>query len=467
LSSCSKEDPKPEINYKGTVVIVGAGAAGLYAADILTTKGIKVRILEASDRIGGRIRSLRQFDKPSTALLFNPDVPLSADFPLDLGPEVITGLDSAWGKIIAEQRAVTVDISAATDRYFLDSAIVDDATARNDADFVAAKNFLDNLLALQSSSGSFEQAIMSAGLNARVYEILNGWIGNKNGTNNARLGVKALAQRLNLIQHGREEFLLKGNPLQDSILSKFGSVTSLVEVNSLVKSINYQGDKVTIEGEKVNGTSSEPFSIEADKVIVTVPVSILKAGGIAFTPALPSAKTEALSRMAMDASIRVFLDFKQNFWGLDARYIYGGTTAPQYFNSGVGRSELTKTLSVTISGTKAESLSTMGKDMIPVLLFELDGVYNGKASANIRKDSDDNPIFVIQDWTKEPYIKGGPVYVTPAGSNDEYAKLGYPVNNKLFFAGEATDATGDAGTVNGALLSAERVTQELIASITA
>src|SRR5687768_287331 len=90
LGSCKPDDPGPEIKYDGIVGIIGAGAAGLYAADILRTKGIKVRIFEASDRIGGRIRSIRLFDES----------PVKTDFPVELGAERIIRTDSIWAKII-------------------------------------------------------------------------------------------------------------------------------------------------------------------------------------------------------------------------------------------------------------------------------------------------------------------------------------------------------------------------------
>lgn len=54
-----EDDPGPEVPYGDPVVIIGAGAAGLYAADILHAKGINVIILEAGNQLGGRVRSLR------------------------------------------------------------------------------------------------------------------------------------------------------------------------------------------------------------------------------------------------------------------------------------------------------------------------------------------------------------------------------------------------------------------------
>jgi monoamine oxidase len=95
----------------------------------------------------------------------------------------------------------------------------------------------------------------------------------------------------------------------------------------------------------------------------------------------------------------------------------------------------------------------------------MDAIYDGKASLNVRKDLNDNIISVIQDWSKEKYIRGGVAYLKPEGSNQDRLNLGLPVNNKLFFAGEATNGNGEAGTINGALLSGERAANELVASL--
>jgi monoamine oxidase len=70
--------------------------------------------------------------------------------------------------------------------------------------------------------------------------------------------------------------------MQDALLSRYGNVMVDVETNSEVKEINYAGEKVIVSGQRTG--SGEPFSVEADRVIVTVPVSILKSGSIAFTP---------------------------------------------------------------------------------------------------------------------------------------------------------------------------------------
>lgn len=468
LTACSSEgDPTPSIPTDAQVVVIGAGAAGLYAADILQTRGIKVIILEASDRVGGRIRTLKLSDKSSQSLLFTSPSPLSSDFPTELGAEQIIGSDSIWNKIIGQLQLSTVDIEEiASNNYFLDNTLTASTAAETDADFLAAKNFLETLSTYSGSDISVQQAIQTAGINSRVHAILNSWIGNRYGTTNEQLGIKPLAEGLNQLARNKKRLLLADNPMQDALLSRFSKVVDIVQTNKAVKSVDYTGAKVIINGDTIlPGGGTESFTIEAAKVVVTVPLTILKAGDIAFNPSLPSDKFQALSNMEMDASIRVLLDFKLNFWGMESGFLYGGVQSPEYLNAGLGRSETSKTLSLTVNGTKAAALSLLGKDIIPVLLNEIDDIYDGKASLNIRKDLNNNIISVIHDWSKEKYIKGGVAYLKPEGSSVDRVNLGLPINDKVFFAGEATDSKGEAGTINGALLSAVRAANEVIAAL--
>lgn len=466
LSGCSSEkDPLPIVPYEGVVAIIGAGAAGLYAADILQSKGVKVIILEASDRVGGRVRTLKSGDKPTQSLLFTSPAPLSNDYPPELGAEMVFGTDSVWNKFIGQLNLSTVDLDTnSADRYFLDNAYVDPTSALADPDFIAAKAFFDNLLNYSGADVTVQQAIQAAGINSRVHNILNAWIGNSYGTNNEALGILPLAKSMQQLSRDKKRLLLTDNPMQDALLSRFSTVVHGVQTNRQVKRIDYTGEKALISGEiALAGGGSEPFVVEADKVIVTVPISVLKSGDIEFTPSLPASKGNALSNIEMDASVRVLLDFKANFWGTDSGFLYGGESVPEYLNAGIGRSEGMKTLSLTVNGSKAATLSNLGKDMIPALLAELDAIFQGKATQTVRRDLNDNIISVIQDWTKEKHIRGGVSYLKPGVTNEVRAALGESVGGKLFFAGEATDTNGEAGTINGALLSALRAATEVAA----
>jgi monoamine oxidase len=467
LSSCDEEKVQPTLGYKGKVAVIGAGAAGLYAADYLLSKGIDVVVYEASGKLGGRIKTLRPFDKLSDGLWFNENAKLSTDLPIELGSDRVLGSDSIWANFINQKHFNTVPIGDTSDyRYWLKNQMVDHATALTDADFAQAISFVQQLSTLTGDAGTIQQTIESKGISPVMFPIMEGWVGNKSGTSNSRLATSGVANNLSLRTRNNSELLVGNNAMADLLIEGFIKASEKTELNTVVKEINYQGAKVVISGEKSIDGSTQPFTAEVDKVIITVPVSILKAGDITFTPGLPSDKQQALSKIGMDSALRVVLDFRKNFWGEGFRTIHSGVNSPEYFNPGAGRSTVARSLHVTISGSKAEELSPLGLDIIPVLLSELDTMYNNQATENVRTDSiAEKYIAAIQDWSKEPFIKGSTSYLQPGGSNTDREVLSAPISNLIYFAGEATDFTGDAGTVNGALVSAERAAQELIDSI--
>jgi monoamine oxidase len=453
LSSCGKPDPEPEVQYGGTVAIIGAGAAGLYAADILSSKGVNVVILEAAKELGGRTKSLRNQPVEIRNLVI-------ADFPVELGAEVIYGSDSIAGKIAANLNLPLLDIDAISKPMFaLGTEVKAAADWAGDADFQAQKSFVEGVRNLTAPGQTLRQA--AAAVPARAQALVNSQVANVFGSSSDRIGAQGIGESLRARTHNNKVTVLRGNPMQDMILSRFSAMATRVQTGKPVTAINYGTDTAVI-------TTADGSTVEANKVVVTVPVSILKAGTIRFSPALPASKTTALSRISMDAAVRIVIEFKKNFWGEDTTFIWGGTSAIQIFNAGVGRSRFYQTTTITVYGPKAAELAALGNNMIPVLLAELDIYYNGQATQFVRRDlQSDQVIAVIQDWGKEEFIRGGISYLLPGGSMADRQTLSAPVGGRLFFAGEATDTTGDAGTVNGALASAERAAQQVIDAILA
>ena len=458
LQSCEPKDPEPEIKYDGSVVVIGAGAAGLYAADILKTKGVNVRVLEASDRIGGRIRSIRLFD----------DAPVKTDFPIELGAERILGSDSTWANAVKLLNIPTIELADETsDKYVFGGDFFEHSAIISNPEFSNALNFFTTLKNYSGPDGSIDSLAQASGLSAEARKILNGWVGNKFGSTNARVGMIGVSQSLSSRKRNSSELVLRSNPMQDVLTSKFSAIAQKVETNMVVKEIDSSGLRVSIKGEKTTDGTVEPFTIEADKVIIAVPVACLKSNDIKFVPSLASEKLAALGNLGTDASIRMVLDFKQNFWGQSSRFIYGNESAPEIFNTGFNRSTFNKTMSITINGPEAEEFSAIGDAAVNVVLAELDSVFDGKASANIRKDENGKNIYEFFDWSKQPFIKGGISYLKSGGTIDDRRNLAASMNARLFFAGEATDYSGDAGTVSGALTSGGRAAQEVVESILA
>ncbi len=454
LAACAPKDPGPEVVYSGTVAVIGAGTAGLYAADILHTKGIKVKIFEARDQIGGRVRSLR-----NQSLDQYPVTPiLSSDYPVELGAQTTLGSDSLFGKIFKAYSLASVEFPVSSTNYVMDKLAKSEADWGSDPDFAAAKNFRKNLRGNVGNASTVLQAIQSAGIKERAYGILNGTIGNAYGSNNTLTGIGELAEEETLRTTDGLIIAPKSNPMQDILISRFSNVQSLVQVNTPIVSVNYSADPIVL-------TAKDGTTYTADKVIVTVPVSVLKTGVMSFTPGLPGTFSGSLAKLQMGASIRVVLEFKKNFWGDTVGFILGSSGAPEYLSAGLGRGQVNTTLSVTVNGDLATQYSALGDGVVEAILADLDLLYAGQGTQFIRKDSALKNIFIVQDWTKMPYLLGGYSYPLPGAKNTDRKSIGQSINDKLFFAGEATDVSGQAGTVNGALASAERVTQEVVTAI--
>ncbi len=467
LTQCSPADPGPEISYAGTVAILGAGAAGLYVADILRSKGINVKVFEARDQIGGRVRSLR--NQAAVENLSNPTIPfypnipfMSSDYPLELGAQTIIGTDSIMGKVFQVYRLASLEFTPESRHFVLDNTPKSAADWAGDGDFQAAISFRQNLKNLSGSPLTAQQAIQSAGIGTRAYGMLNGQIGNAYGSDNDVIGIGELGEEETIRDNDGKILYLTGNPLQDLLISRFNAVQQYVQLNTPIKSIQYDADPIVL-------TAKDGTTFQADKVIVTVPVSMLKNGGITFSPGLPGAFTGSLAKLGMGASLRVIIEFKQNFWGESVGYILGSTDVPEFLSVGLNRSLFNSTLSVTVSGAKAAAYSSLGDGVITALLADIDLLYAGKGTQFVRKKVvegvETDPIFVLEDWTTNEYILGGYSYPLAGATNEDRKAIGQPIGSKLFFAGEATDITGQAGMINGALASAERVAEEVVTSI--
>ncbi|MFM1999761.1 MAG: hypothetical protein RL204_1708, partial [Bacteroidota bacterium] len=187
LQSCKKENPFDDIQFKGSVGIVGAGVAGLYAAYLLSQKGINVQIFEASDRIGGRVRSLTGF----------------SDFDIDLGAEIIHGEHSAWYDLVRKQNGVFIT-SDLKDYYYINDQLLDEDQAASNPDFAAVSAAFDAISTYTESDIPPSAYANTINLPASVHPIYNAWTGNENGTDYNRIGMSGLHQADQLWSAGLE-----------------------------------------------------------------------------------------------------------------------------------------------------------------------------------------------------------------------------------------------------------------------
>jgi monoamine oxidase len=420
LSSCSKDPLAGDINYNGKVLVIGAGAAGLYAAYLLNSKNINVQILEAGPTLGGRLGKLTGF----------------ADFPLDLGAEWLHGRNNILGDLI-NSTGTTITLDNSSEKYWFNNQMVSNLP-RNVHIFEAGG--LPDI--------SYKDFAIQRGLGNEYRYIVEGLAGDK-GAAASRISVYYSNVEEDNWSSGDDDYKFRetyfdlidrhiATPVKDKII-----------YNAPVMAIDYSQDNIVV-------TDASNRTYTANKVIITVPITILKANTIRFTPALPAEKTSAFSKIGMDAGMKVFLKFNRKFFDQN---IWGGKICASYADESIGKNGQDAVLMAFIMGEQAEHLDRLGTDaaITQALLQELDSMYNNQASAAFMASH-------VQNFTRNPYIRGAYSYST-MGMGQARQVAARSVADKLFFAGEAMNINGHHQTVFGAAETGKREVINLVNTI--
>jgi monoamine oxidase len=220
-----------------------------------------------------------------------------------------------------------------------------------------------------------------------------------------------------------------------------------------VKEIHWSPRGVRIHVTGVKGTI-----IAAQRAIVTLPIGVLREHGVAFYPPLPSEKQKAIDAIAMGPALRITLAFRSPFWESlengrfrDAGFFY----APQCkMRTLWTRLPLRAPLLVAWAGGGAvQRLVEARIDPLEAAIETCETLF---PSADVRAEL--RGVY-HHDWQTDPFARGAYSYLR-AGGGDARTSLGAPIEQTLFFAGEATSSS-DPGTVAGALASGYRAAGEV------
>ncbi|WP_299551715.1 NAD(P)/FAD-dependent oxidoreductase [Seonamhaeicola sp.] len=211
-----------------------------------------------------------------------------------------------------------------------------------------------------------------------------------------------------------------------------------ITYNQPIVEIDYSANKVLVR-------SIDNTVYEADKVLVTVPIKILQGRTINFIPEMPVIKQDAINSISMGDGIKVFIEFKKRFYPdilAIGRLIETLSSSDKVFYDVAFRKDSNKNIfGLFAVQEKASPYTDLNSDqeIVDKILVELDEIYDGKASANYIK-------HLVQNWSKEPYIKGS---YSANGDGLTIDTIKQPLNNRVYFAGEALANNGSA-TVHGA-----------------
>jgi monoamine oxidase len=432
LSSCKKEEKLPNVNWKGRAIVIGAGASGLYAAKLLTEKGATVQILEARNVIGGRVSSETVW----------------ADSPLEMGAEEVHGNKSTWYDMVVNAGAKFRSTSGTTDYYEMDGVLKSEDTLNSDTDYNLAQTFIAQATNYSGPDITVQDHILAQGIKSRVRHFINAQVGNEYGASNARVSIKGITEEDQLWTSGNGNYSLTNKTLEEILRSNFADAIAKTKTNTIVKSIDYTGPEIVV-------TDTLDNEYRCDRVVVTIPITQLQKGTIKFTPDLPTSKTNAINNIGMGAGMKVFLKFSNRFWTDGS--IYSAGPVPEYWDASAGRGS-DAVLTAFVMGSLADDLSIKGASLLTDIVNDLERLYPGKAKSAYLQGK-------ISDWTTVPHIEGAYSYPMVGGGISMRKELAKPIQNKLFFAGEASHFEGHSATVHGALETGFRAVKELLLSV--
>lgn len=433
LSSCNEKPPKNDLTLPKRIGIIGAGIAGLNSAFLLNQdSNLSIQVLEANDYTGGRIFSNNTFE---------------SGYNIELGANQIFGNNNSFFNLAAMYESPKVDNGNSNPYFYIDSEAQDMDTVKNNPDFISAMNCLDKSLNIaMPNDQTYHELMMSEAVPESVRFIyaskMEQFIGSSIDKVNAKPSLTETSFKNNSTPY-------KVNKSFNSILkSYYQSILTKVETSKPVKEIDYSQSEIVVK-------TADGDIRKYDRLIITVPVSVLKDNDIKFTPELPDNKTNALSKLGMDGGIKVVVKLANNIWPADATHLY--------LNGKFNQIEVTKVnsnyiLTALVKGSVAETLSQKNdNEIINDLKKEFEYIYGTNTFIPIASK--------VISWNKMPYIKGVYSYHKKGGTINDRVELAKSIDNKLFFAGEATNSDGLSGTVQGAIESSIRAVNELKISL--
>lgn len=400
-------------------IIIGAGAAGLAAAQTLAAAGTAALVVEARGRAGGRIHTDRTHG------------------PVELGAEFIHGhLAATWEHV----RAAGLRTSPwGSERGF----------ARGGAILPPDDPLSARVFALYEQVAHYDGPETGAAALLRrlaapddpALTIVLRWLANLEGADTERLSAAAYAWEREHSSNGEENY---------HILDGYDRLVAQLAAGLDIR-LDAPVERVAWAPGAVMATIAGGEQLRARRAIVTVPIGVLQAGRPAFTPELPRAKRDAIAAIPMGHVTKLVLWFARQLWPDFTVLSTDGRIATWW----PVESAATPTLMGYQGGQVALDVAAMGETRaIEAALEELTTLFGPEVRGAYLGGR-------LADWSRDPWSLGAYTY-SAVGLGGARAALAAPVAGTLFFAGEATVLDGHIATVHGAIESGRRAAGELL-----
>ncbi|OMC48170.1 monoamine oxidase [Mycobacterium sp. IS-2888] len=430
-AACASDAPSPPDTRSDTrsdtnsVLIVGAGMAGLSAARSLADAGWPVRVIEARDRIGGRVYTNRNWGAPLEmgaswihGTTNNPLTELARRAQAQHVPTDYHG----WAKLAVDPRLPPLDYHPRHWRAFVDQA-------RDDVDGGSLGTAVHAAAADLSESERAQLAFFVA------TEIEDEYA--------------AGADQLSAKTFDKGDYC-SGD--QDVVTTGYDALPRLladglqIRLNSPVTAIVRRDRSVVVR--------TKDRSFEGPAAIVTVPLGVLKSGAITFDPRLPDGHAHAIDALGFGVLSKSYFRFSRRTWDAEnAFYLYLGTDPgawAQWFTLPSSSGPIVLAFNAGDRGRAVESSSPT--DLMAGALPVARQLFGDDVS----------PVDVATSaWSADPYARGAYSFHAPGSGLDDRRQLQEPIGDRVYLAGEAV-GVNNPSTVTGAVFSGRYAAGQLM-----
>lgn len=420
------------------VIIIGAGAAGLAAARIISKTGNTVTVLEARNRAGGRIYTLHKDD---------------FSFPVEAGAEFIHGNLPHTTALLKEAEISYYETTGNTWNVNKGEVSEGDLFPDEWEELLKKLTELESDMSIAQFLDRYFHDTKYAALRDSITRFVQGY--DAADTNKA----SALALR----DEWSEENLTGYRPhggyslLVDFLMNECLQQGTVFHFNSVVREIYHSNDHIEVKTE--NG---ERFL--SKKLLITIPPAVIKTGSIVFTPAIDE-HMHAIQKIETGCVIKFLVEFKSAFWeqhknstpyrsmpGL--QFIFSDARIPTWWTQQpVPDPLLTGWLAGPAAADNTKDETALLHDAVETLAY-IFGCTKQAIEQQIKT-------MKVINWGADPFSLEAYAYKT-VETNSALAILSRPVHNTIYFAGEAFYNGPEMGTVEAALASGTTTAQKML-----
>lgn len=407
------------MDYDADVLVIGAGAAGLSCARELAKAGKQVIVLEARNRVGGRVHTIRDRGV------------------VEAGAEFIHGENATTWEHVNEMRLHT-------EEWFYQNRVFGEGGVRSDSPELRGEvmTALSHIGDPASPSTSVADVLAkgASSEDALFYALRS--IGDLEGTDAANISAALLTREDERNSSGHRNFWITDG--YDRVMELLAQGID-VRLGHEVESIEWK------EG-VARAICKNGAVFTAPKLVFTLPIGVLREGDAIFVPALPEVFTHAVRSIGFGNNTKLTLWLSNPlpaFGILDTKGLFG-----HFWCRSFGEDPVVVGFS---GGKRAEELTEMGEEK---------AISSGIAELSDALGMDIRPMVTEArhfTWSDDPYARGSYTY-DALGSETARADLGTPIGNTLFYTGEAVNRHGHCATVHGAIEAGRDTANEILKS---